>query len=356
MIPPFRDGNEAGRDKLNRMVEICNAMSKIRTSGGITAHFSPDTGLVIGQIEKPTLSNPDFVDWGQIVCKGPNGETNFDDQRYWVKLVRPKNTQVLYQGTSAIPQAIEVEDVKIPFGVDGDPDDSDRSTTALQNIIVMVENLAERNYHTHLAWPGTLILFTHKLDKSIPGQWKYVTSHIDLNKTGKHCKDSSSSSSSESSDSTGDELCWFFYRIVCRENKYYFQPSNIEYNPALMGNGDNFVTIKKSKEIPDSSYVDGVWKGNRNERKMWISGGKPIDGICSDGQRPDPLPVPPPADCTDSDSSVNSDSSFDDGDCTNPVLNVFANAVGLYEKLCNGNTRKIIPFQPICGTEDSTES
>lgn len=116
---------------------------------------------------------------GTVVCRGPNGEGDFTDNRYWVRLGRVSNT-------------------------DGDG----ATTIALENLdqIVCVTNLGERNNHSHAALPGTVVGLHRIFDQSTPPMARYIAQWIDTEPGDlTPCEESSSSQSSSSSESSSSE-------------------------------------------------------------------------------------------------------------------------------------------------------
>lgn len=131
-------------------------------------------------------ADPEFM--GSVVCRGPGGEEDFSDNRYWVQIKNVGNTD------ADSSSAISLTDAPV------------NDVTARKQI-VCVTNLGEANSGTHNVLPGTPLKMHRQLDRGDPPLWRYVTSYLDENPGSlKPCTESS-----ESSSSSTDYRCFATY-------------------------------------------------------------------------------------------------------------------------------------------------
>lgn len=112
---------------------------------------------------------------GVVVCRGPNGEADFKDNRYWCQLLNVTNVK------TADPLATE----DVP---------ADVATSKPR--IVCVTNLGENNQKTHHAFPKSVCAIT--LHYGTDATLTYTTEYIDPEVTGEYCH----------------KYCWYLYQIT----------------------------------------------------------------------------------------------------------------------------------------------
>ncbi len=138
---------------------------------------------------------------GVVVCQGPCGEDDFDDNRYWVKIQRIANSDTDASARLVLGDGPQVKGNCEPASLETDR-------------IVCVTNFGEANEQTHFARPGTPVVVFAERDSGNPGMTRYYTPFIDLEDNGQRCDDSSGSSGA------GKCLCTFRCTFDCDTNSF----------------------------------------------------------------------------------------------------------------------------------------
>ena len=139
---------------------------------------------------------------GVVVCKGPCGEDDFDDNRYWVKIQRITNEDTDASAPLTLGDAPRVKG-------------NCETTSTETDRIVCVTNFGEASQETHFARPGAPVVVFAELDTGNPGMTRYYTPFIDLEDNGRRCDDSSS-------ESSGTPKCLYTFRCTyyCETNTF----------------------------------------------------------------------------------------------------------------------------------------
>jgi hypothetical protein len=165
-----KKGDPLYHSEVNELAKAAKKVGSIRGGNGIRVRNLAN-GITISAEHKDQF-------WGIVVCRGPNGEEDFDDNRYWVHLSYVSNNSTdPYEKTT----------------LEKEPEESPKYE------IVAVTNWDEDNCETHIVKPGTRVFVSLEYDQSSPPIPRYTLIRADVGQCRPETCDSSSSSPRSSS-------------------------------------------------------------------------------------------------------------------------------------------------------------
>lgn len=172
-----KKGDPLYHSEVNELAKAAKKVGSIRGGGGICVRNMAN-GITIS-----ADTHDNF--WGVVVCEGPNGEEDFDDNRYWVQRANVANNST---------------DDQEKVTLDKEPEESPKFA------IVAATNLFEDNCGTHYVRPKTPVYVVVQHDQSSPPIPRYTLIVADEGTCrAERCDKSSSDSQSSDSQSSNSQ-------------------------------------------------------------------------------------------------------------------------------------------------------